>query len=157
MWNELTNQQEIDDFMDSLYHFHDSCLKELRYLSGAYVDEGLGMYPINSQRVLRVIVQRQFENPSALEIEFSGLKCMSLIPVEDRYTCEILDATMLLKDGYFYWCDQGGLSENELDDYDGTLICAKRVRWRRADEYLGDKEIYTSKQGSEADREEQEA
>lgn len=54
--------------------FHDSCLKEMKYISGAYVDEELSMLPVNSKRMLSVIIQRQFENPSAIELQFVGLK-----------------------------------------------------------------------------------
>jgi len=54
----------------------------------------------------------------------------------------ISDATMLLKDDCIYWFDFGGLTENDFDNYQGTLICAKKLRWRVADEYLGSKEVY---------------
>lgn len=29
---------------------------------------------------------------------------------------------MIMKDGNFYWCDCGNVSESDLDDYAGTLI-----------------------------------
>ena len=143
MWNEIVNENDLTDFMDTHYGFHDSCLKELKYISGAYVHENLSMHPINEQRILRVVIQRQFKNPSVIEMEFSGLKELRLNPFDENYTCEIHDALMILKDGYIYWCDCGDLSEDDLDDYGGTLICASKVRWRPVDECLGPKEIYT--------------
>ena len=144
MWKEILNQNDLDNFMEMLYGFHDSCLKELNYMSGAYVNESFEMYPINNQRILKVIIQRQFQNPCAIEMEFIGLKHLIMYPNDPYYTCEILDATMILKDDCIYWCDCGGLSESDLKDYEGTLICASKVRWRSADEYIGQKEIYTS-------------
>ena len=36
--------------MDTVYGFHDSCLKELKYISGAYVNEKLSMIPVNKQK-----------------------------------------------------------------------------------------------------------
>ncbi len=39
MWNEIKNQTERQNFRDALWFFHDSCIKEIRYLSGAYVPE----------------------------------------------------------------------------------------------------------------------
>ena len=65
MWNEIANEKDLNSFMDTMHGFHDSCLKELKYISGAYVNEELRMFPINKQRKLSVIIQRQlqaFEN-----------------------------------------------------------------------------------------------
>ena len=152
MWNEITNEKELNSFMNDMYGFHDSCLKELKYISGAYVDEELSMRPVNSKRILSVIIQRQFENPSVLELQFVGLKYLKLIP-EDECTCEILDASMILKDDRVYWCDRGGLSEEDIDSYTGTTICASKVRWRAVDEFIGDKEIYVTL-GSSAENKE---
>ena len=144
MWHEIKNNSDLINFMDTICSFHDSCLKELKYLSGAYVDEELSMYPVNDRRILKVIIQRQFQDNSMVEMEFSGLKCLRLLPCDDKYTCEILDSTMILKDDYIYWCDCGGMSEMDLDSYDGTMICASKLRWRSIDSYMGQKEFYTS-------------
>lgn len=144
MWNEIANDKDLNSFMDTMYGFHDSCLKEIKYISGAYVNEKLSMHPVNNQRVLSMIIQRQFENPSVIEMQFMGLKYLKLFPDDENYTCEILDATMILKDDCIYWCDCGEISEEDVESYTGTTICASRVRWRAADEYIGSKEIYTS-------------
>ena len=145
MWNEISNEKDLYSFMDTVCGFHDSCLKELKYISGAYVNEKLGMYALNDQRVLSVIIQRQFEDPSAVEMQFVGLKYLKLFPCDDDYTCEILDATMILKEDCVYWCDCGGLSEEDIESYTGTVICASKVRWRAVDEYIGPNEIYVTK------------
>lgn len=144
MWNEITNQDNLKNFMYMLQGFHDSCIKEFKYTSGAYVDENLSMYPVNDQRILKIIIQRQFENLSVIEMEFIGLKHLNMFPVDKKYTCEIHDATMILKDDCIYWCDGGKLTESDLDDYNGTLICAERMQWRVANEYIGKEEIYNN-------------
>ena len=144
MWNDIAGEKDLNDFMDTMYGFHDSCLKEIKYISGAYVNEGLSMSPVNSKRILSVIIQRQFEDLSAIEIQFVGLKYLKLFPNDENYTCEILDATMIIKEDRIYWCDCGGLSEKDIESYTGTTICASKVRWRAADEYLGAKEIYVT-------------
>lgn len=113
-------------------------------ISGAYVNKNLGMLPVNKQRILSIIIQRQFENPSVIEMQFMGLNHLKLFPNDENYTCEILDATMLLKDDCIYWCDCGGLSEEDIKNYTGTTICASKVRWRAADEYIGSDEVYKS-------------
>ena len=144
MWNEIANEKDLYIFMDAIYGFHDSCLKEIKYISGAYVNEKLNMLPVNNQRILHMIIQRQFENPSVIEMQFEGLKYLKLFPNDENYTCEILDATMIVKEDCVYWCDCGGLSEKDIESYTGTVICASKVRWRAVDEYIGPNEIYVT-------------
>lgn len=60
--------------MERVYDFHDSCVKEMSYISGAYVDDSLSMYPLNDRRILRVVIQRQFDENSMIEMEFQGFK-----------------------------------------------------------------------------------
>lgn len=143
MWHEIKSNTDLINFMDTICSFHDSCIKEIKYLSGAYVDEKLSMHPVNDLRILRVIIQRQFDDNSMVELEFSGLKCLKLFPSGDKYTCEILDSTIILKGDNIYWCDCGGLSEKDLDNYEGTMICASGLRWRSIDGCMGIKEFYT--------------
>lgn len=144
MWNEIVDNQDIENFMNHICYFHDSCIKELKYLSGAYVDEDLSMYPVNDRRIVRIVIQRQFKDCSTIEMEFSGLKYLKLFPQDDNYTCEILDSTMILKHNCIYWCNCGGLVEKDLDNYKGTIICASKLRWRSIDNFLGEKEFYLS-------------
>lgn len=146
MWNEITNENELNNFMDAVYGFHDSCLKELKYMSGAYVNEKGDMLPVNKQRTLSVIIQRQSENPAVIEMQFAGLNSLKLFPNDENYTCEILDATMILKEDCIYWCDCGGLSAKDIESYAGTAICASKLRWRAVDEYIGSKEIYVTRE-----------
>ena len=144
MWNKIVTNDDILQFMEEVCYFHDSCIKEISYLSGAYVNDNLSMYPINNRRVLRVAIQRQYERNSMIEMEFHGLKILKLVPLDEDYTCEILDSTMLIKDGNLYWCDCGNLSESDLDDYEGALICASKLRWRSIENHMGEKEFYHS-------------
>ena len=144
MWETISSSDEISRFMEKVYYFHDSCVKEMSYISGAYVNDSLAMHPLNDRRILRVIIQRQFAENSMIELEFQGLKYLKLFPVDPYYTCEILDSTMLLKDGDIYWCDCGDVTEDDLDDYKGTLICASKLRWRSIENHMGEKTFYHS-------------
>lgn len=144
MWNEINTEDDLVGFMDKVCYFHDSCIKEMKYFSGAYVNEKLEMYPINNRRILRVVLQRQFDDISMIEMEFEGLKYLNLVPNDEQYTCEILDSTMILKNDCIYWCDCGGLSEADLDNYGGTMICASKFRWRAIEKCMGQKEFYVS-------------
>lgn len=137
MWTEILNNSDIKSFLDTVCYFHDSCIKEMKYVSGAFVNENLSMYPVNDKRKLCVIIQRQIEDNSVIEIEFQGLKKLALNPVSADYTCEILDSTLIKKDDLIYWCDCGGYDENTIENYDGTLICAEKMRWRSLENALG--------------------
>lgn len=144
MWNEIQSFEDLSEFLDMVCFFHDSCIKEMKYLSGAYVDNDLSMYPLNDSRVLSMVIQRQFETFSMIEIRFEGLKFLKLCPVNTQYTCEIHEATLLLKDDCIWWCDCGGLSEADIADYDGTVICASKLWWRSIDEHMGSDPFYLS-------------
>ena len=144
MWNSVSNERDLSILMEAVCDFHDSCIKEMKYTSGAYVGTDLSMYPVNDLRALKMIIQRQSDDPSAIELEFSGLKYLRLSPCDERYTCEIHDATMLLTDGCVFWCDGGGLTAAEIAQYSGTVICAEKVQWRAVNEYMGANEVYRS-------------
>ena len=58
---------------------------------------------------------------------------------------------MFFKDDYIYWYDSGSLSEAELENYSGTMICAEKFRWRpieneMGENEMGEKEFYKSRQ-----------
>lgn len=142
MWKTISTDDEILKFMEAVCYFHDSCIKEMSYISGAYVDANLSMFPLNNRRVLRVLIQRQYETNAVIEMEFQGLKYVKLFPVDEDYTCEILGSAMMMKDGSIYWCDCADLSEADLDDYAGTLICASKLKWRTVENHLGNSEFY---------------
>ncbi len=144
MWKELHTQHEIDNYMKEIIEFHDSCIKEIKYSSGAYVETNLSMSPVNTKRTLTVLIQRQFEDISALELEFSELEYISMYPVKQDYTCEILNASFFVKDGLIYWCDNGDVNEDDIHNYKGTVICSKKVRWRNASELIGKRDFYKS-------------
>ncbi len=143
MWNEIKNESDIELFLNHVSYFHDSCIKEISYISGAYVDEDLSMYPVNSKRTLNIIIQRQSDTDSVIEMQFSGLKYLKLYPADVDYTCEILGCSMLIKDGFIYWCDEEDLTKtDEFDKYQGTAVCASNVKWRVLNDCLGNSVIY---------------
>ena len=130
MWQEIKTEMELQTFMEKLHFFHDSCIKEIQYISGAYVNAELRMHAINDRRLLRVLVQRQCAELATLELEFGGLKYMNLIPMDETYTCEILAAALYFQDGYIYWCDKTADDTQDAGPFESILICAERLRWR---------------------------
>lgn len=130
MWTELKTEEELAAFMNQVCGFHDSVLKELSCVSGAYVDEDLNMHPVDDKACLHMLIQRQDETLPALELEFSGLQELRLYPTDPAYTSEILDAALFLWDGLICWCDCGDIGPEYFDDYRGTSVRAKSLRWR---------------------------
>ena len=39
MWNKIVDDKTLINLLEEVEFFHDACLTELRYISGAYVDE----------------------------------------------------------------------------------------------------------------------
>lgn len=133
MWHEITNEKQIYDFMVLMSFFHDSCIKEMQYTSGAYVDEDLAMFPINNRRTLKVLIQRQSRMNTTIEMEFDGITHMKLFPIDESFTCEILEASLVLQDGLFYWSDSSDMKSEDISQEPGILICSSRLRWRSID------------------------
>ena len=140
-WNEIMTDKDLADFLEAYDGFHDCCLKELRYISGAFVNKDLSMNPINTHRKLLILFQRQSEDNPAAELEFSDLESLNLKPVNQTCTCEIPDVSMFFENGKIYWGDSEWF-RTQREHYEGTWLCAKKARWRFVDEYIGDKEIY---------------
>lgn len=141
-WNEVNNEESLRFFMKRMGGFHDSCIKEMRYISGAFVNKDLSMFPVNSMRTLNMIVQRQVKNPTVVELEFYGVSYLRLYPNDEETTCEILDATMIWNGEQVFWADCGGLSLESIGQYEGTVICASGCRWRAVDSCIGSRQIY---------------
>ena len=87
------------------------------------------------------IIQRQYEEDSMIEMEFQGLKYLKLFPADERYSCEILDSNIILKEDCIIWSDCE--DKTELEDGDtGTLVCASKLRWRSIFGYMGEKNYW---------------
>ena len=133
MWNKVIDDKTCIALLEEAGFFHDTCLTELRYISGAYVDKDLEMYPINDKRKVKVFIQRQEERKNTIELEFSGIEYLKLFPSDEKYTCEIFGVTLILEDGKIFWCDCDGISKEEFPDYRGISICASELKWRWVD------------------------
>ncbi len=47
--NRVLDKKGVTELNKIFGGFHDSCIKEMRYISGAYVSEDLSMLPINKK------------------------------------------------------------------------------------------------------------
>ena len=125
VWTEIITEEDIGSFMQVFGGFHDSCLKEMKYISGAFVGKELSMNPVNNMRIVDMVFQRQYKNPMAVALRFIGINELHLTPCNEDYTCEITDAKIFIKNGLFYWADCGG---EEIEACDGTWICADKIQ-----------------------------
>lgn len=142
-WNELKTQKDINTLLDLFGYFHDGCLKELKYISGEYVAENFSMCPINSQRKLSIIFQRQYQSPSVIEMIFEGLVKLNLEPNDEIYDEIIYGAFIGIYDDSIYWADTEDFSFDKPNNC--TWIVANKAKWRVADEYIGKEEAYISR------------
>ena len=110
--------------------FHDFCIKEINYISGAYVNDDLSMYPVNDKRALNVVMQGQNQEYPMIELQFEGLVFLRLYPVDELYTCEIVESCIFLKDNYIYWSDRKIEENDDRCCSEGTVVCASKLKWR---------------------------
>ena len=54
---------------------------------------------------VKMLFQRQYSNPSAIELLFEGVTGIHIIPTPENYDSIIRDAIILKSNGNFYWAD----------------------------------------------------
>ncbi|PEL07729.1 hypothetical protein [Bacillus sp. AFS017336] len=140
-WNEIITTEDIKKLQMLFGGFHDSCLKELYLWTGSYVDDDLSM-AMSSGTNVRILFQRQFENTSAIELMFEGVKQFHLSPSPEDYDSVIYGASLLIEDGLIYWADDSSWSPKKNIDYDVSWISSKGLRWRDVSSWIGEKMRY---------------
>ena len=144
-WTEIKSETDIKRLMRITRNFHDSCIKEISYISGAYVDMDYNMYPVNSMRVLNILIQRQEEDCPTIELSFEEIDRLSLMPQNDKYTCEIINASLQFINGQIVWSSFEMSPDSYMKEFSlgsGIIVTANRLRWRRLDSQLGNRVYY---------------
>jgi hypothetical protein len=144
IWHELNSQIDIDYLKKTYGGFHDSCITELHYISGADVDESLCMGFGNSKdKKLSVIFKRQWK-PIKIELFFEGMRKMNIAGWQKNYYCEILDCYLELQndlikgidDNLVVWADDAGFNPKKIFDRNilhepmTTYIVSEKLKWR---------------------------
>lgn len=130
MWNEINREEELYDFLNNIAFFHDSCLVNFSYISGAYVDSKLSMYPRNDKRLFRMFFQTQSSDIRTFELELYELKYLIFYPTDLQFSCEIKYAEMYIKNGFVYLNFPSQWKSEENGKIIMNSICATRCRWR---------------------------
>lgn len=103
-WKEVVTQEDADALLGRFGWFHDGCIREAHFWGGHWVGEGLVMRvpwdPRDSLKV-RMPVQRQFKDPSAMEMVFTAVLRWNLVSPGNS-DAMIFGATLLVRDGVVY-------------------------------------------------------
>ncbi|SHG82465.1 hypothetical protein [Ornithinibacillus halophilus] len=142
-WNEINNKKDIDVFMETFGGFHDSCLKELHMSTDSFVGDELGMaVPLGLDTKVRILFQKQSRNPSAIELYFEEVTEMHIHPRGENQDSIIYDATLIQRDGLFYWADEYGWDPDNYTVGRNSWIAAKKVKWRDVSSWMGQTNRY---------------
>ena len=128
-WKEIKTQADADALMEAFGDFHDSCIREAHLWTGHWVTPELRMRCVPDNH-LRVLFQRQFTSPSAIELVFEYVIRFNLVPPPENYDSIILAATLLVRDGDIFWCPLDDWTREKLNKDEFTWVTAKQLRWR---------------------------
>ena len=82
---------------------------EAHLWTGHWVSKDLSMTCSDSlDNCIRILVQRQFKDPSAIELLFEEVTRFNLVPSPENYESIIFEATLLVQDGTIYWTPNVG-------------------------------------------------
>lgn len=133
MWTEIKEQSDIDKVMELYGNFHDSCLRDVYISTREFIDEERAMHFSNKLTAL-LLFQSQFTQNTVLELKFEDIECFNFYPVENDGYSIIFDATLIAKNGLFYWADFAGW---EIGNNKAIWISGKRLFWRLQPELIG--------------------
>jgi hypothetical protein len=96
-FKQIESSEDIECLMKKLSRFHDSCIKEIRYISGGYVSEEKAMHPFNSKRIVYMLIQNQHSEIPVIELQFNLIDKLNLKPKFGDYDCVIYEASLIKK------------------------------------------------------------
>jgi len=129
-FRKICTDKDIMDFMKEFDFFHDSCIKEIHYISGCFVTNDRSMHPINSKRKLSIVFESQQAKCKSIELLFDKIAELHLIPETEEYDCIIRGVSFKRINDFFYWANWMDFSLDDLPIDFGTYIIAKSVSWR---------------------------
>ena len=141
-FNIIDSQSAINDLMTKFNGFHDCCIKEIKYISGGFVDQNGAINPFDSIRTLTAIFQSQNAIARAIEMQFEKVVRLNLCPKGEMEDAVIYGASIISYNGLFYWSSLCDINLYELEKNDHTWISSEKISWRAINNCLGDKVIY---------------
>ncbi len=139
---EIHCHSDIERLLNGFSYFHDSCIKEIVYISGGYIEETGEMNPFDSIKSLIIIFQSQNSKYKNIEMKFDGVVQMNLVPRPDDYDNIIHNASLIRHDGLYYWAEWENFRPNDSKNNIGTWIASKKISWRVLEYSIGSRPIY---------------
>ena len=137
-WKSVITQSDADNLLEVFDGFHDGCLHELHSWTGYSVSNEFRMTcGIPNGLGVRILVQRQGDNPSAIELLFTGVRRLNLIDREN-YDSIIYEATLLVCDGLIYWATVHDWTPESSKSEETTFVVAHQLSWRDASDWMGE-------------------
>lgn len=123
--------------MEAFGDFHDACLREVHLWTQHWVDERLSMNvsPGPDTR-LRMLVQRQWRSPAAVELLFEEIERFCLVGAPENHDSIIMGASLLVREDGIYWSPERDWSPEGPRGQDASWVRARRLSWRAVD-WLG--------------------
>lgn len=115
-WNYILTQADAEDFMKKFVGFHDSTLEKIEY------------YESNSSATANAI----FDNSGwygVVALCFEGVQTLKIVPAMGNYSRELFDASLIVENESIFWADS--YMEKPNDSYDGSIIRALSLKWRK--------------------------
>jgi hypothetical protein len=98
--------------------------------------------PAHLDTHVRLLFQRQWREPTAIEMLFDEVVGFHLAPAPENYGADIWGATLFIQDGIIYWADDGQWRPDKRNREESTWIGARRLHWRDASEWMGEQLRY---------------
>ena len=141
-FREINTTYDMNTLMNDFGRFHDSCIKEIVYISGGFVNEKGAMNPFDSLKSVIIVFQSQDAKYQNIEIKFDGVVQMNLVPKPDDYDNIIYEASLIRENELYYWAEWGDFRITDSNNYTGTWISAKKISWRALEQPVGNRPIY---------------
>ncbi|MCL2678089.1 MAG: hypothetical protein FWE85_03445 [Clostridiales bacterium] len=143
-WHSIKSNSDINSLLEFYGGFHDSCIKEIRYTSGAWVDADMAMHMGEQEDwQVDIVFQRQWE-PISIELRFTGMRKMNIAGWQRNYYCDIYDCYLAfhndlitcLDEILIVWADNAGFESKNfserciIEEPGASFIIAKNLLWR---------------------------
>lgn len=130
--NMIKNQEEMNNLMNEFSFFHDYVVLQIKYISGATLSS-TGIYPLASERNVIVRLGTYLnEQGKLIELHFKKVSRMNLIPIDERYDCSIIKASLNLIGSEIVFSDCDNF-ENEsslmIVSEELEVYIDKKLRW----------------------------
>ena len=92
---------------------------------------------VDWRTTVHMLVQRQFRDPSAIELRFEEVVGLHVFPPPENCEAIIFHAAFFVRDGVWYWAERGDWTPESSGHGENTWVGARKVYWRDASNWLG--------------------